>query len=108
MFHYYASRAVTGVSPVTLSSFNAVPADLSAVALAKADSLQLKELLDRDFSIIQNRLHQAGADDFTGMNGDDRASAIGMLQEVMTAFDSNDLKTCLPQRGNHLAASAAG
>jgi hypothetical protein len=85
-----------------------VPADLSAVALAKADSLQLKELLDRDFSIIQNRLPQAGADDFTGMNGDDGASAIGMFQEVMTAFDSHDLETCLPQRGNHLTASAAG
>ena len=89
------------------SSFNAAPSDLSAAALAKADSLQLKELLDRDFSVIQNRLHQAGADDFTGMNGDDSASAIEMFQEVMTAFDSNDLKTCLPQRSNHLTASTA-
>jgi hypothetical protein len=71
-------------------------------------SLQLKELLDGEFGVIENRFHQTDPDDFSSMNRHNRAATVGMLQEMVAALDPHNLKASALQRGNHLAASAAG
>jgi hypothetical protein len=71
-------------------------------------SLQLKELLGGEFGVIENRFHQTDPDDFASMNRHNRAATVGMLQEMVAALDPHNFKASTLQRGDHLAASAAG
>ena len=57
-----------------------------------------------EVAIAEDLAEQAGADRFTGVDGDGCDSAIGMSQAMMTALDADDLEADLFQGTDQLLA----
>lgn len=61
---------------------------------------QLSQLVSRHLTVAQNLGHQARSNDFTSVYRHNRAPSIGMFQDVMAAFDADDLKAGFAQRSD--------
>jgi len=65
-------------------------------------SQRLSQIGAGDLAVAQNLRQQAGADGFTAMNWRHGATSIVMAEEMMTAFDADNLKAHPPQRPEQL------
>ncbi len=61
---------------------------------------QSGQLFRGEVAVAQDLNCEPGADGFTGMNGNNRGTAIGMTQEVMAAFSADDDEACPTKGGN--------
>lgn len=59
-------------------------------------------------TIIENLVHEAGADRLARMHRNNRATSVLMLEKMMTALHANDSETCFSKGKNDLTTSEAG
>ena len=58
-------------------------------------SAKTLEIFHAHFSIPKDFKKEAGADNFSDMNGDHSGTSIRMSEEVMASLDAEDCKSCL-------------
>jgi hypothetical protein len=63
------------------------------VSCATLISQQLVQLVFGEFRILQNLVQQTRPDYFTSMDGNHSSATVGVMKEVMAAFDSQYRET---------------
>jgi hypothetical protein len=61
---------------------------------------QFHEITRSQVTVAKNVMQQSGSDSLARMHRDHRRSAVFMPKKVVAAFDSDNNKTNIPQRGH--------
>lgn len=76
--------------------------DLFCATMTSSSFHQFHKFIPFNFAIAQNFQHQTRANNFTPMNGNNRAPDVRMTQKMVTSFDSQNFKSHPLQSGNNL------
>jgi hypothetical protein len=77
------------ITPTVILAVRVQPCTRTALDL---HSESPADVLSRQLDLAEDAAQETWTDGFSGMNGDDGGSAIGMAEEVMTSLDPESFK----------------